>query len=143
MSTPSQPKFCTLRSESGELNGIPVDTTGTFTSALRTSSFDVRNGVITAIGTLSATSILGPASTFGPVAVQIPLSLSQISSSCSATQVRYGAQMVMFNSTAVAVSPVLNVSPTISNKKLLGNRMCPLGRILGNRPVTPAAACRT
>jgi len=116
--------------------GVTVDTTGTFTSTLRISSFEVQNGVITGIGTLSATPTSGPATAYGPVAVQIPLALSQLSSSCSATQVNYGPQTVMLNNTAVTVNPVLNVSPTMSNKNLLGNLMCSLGRLLGN----PSAA---
>ena len=113
-------------------NGVSVDKTGTFTSSLRITSFEVRNGVITAIGTLSATPTSGPASAYGPVAVAIPLSLSQISSSCSGAQVRYGTQTVSLNGTTQSVSPVLNVSPSQSDKNLLGNLVCSLGKILGN-----------
>lgn len=115
-------------------NGMTVikSATGTFTSALNITGFEVRNGVITAIGTLSARPTSGPASAFGPVAVQIPLQLSQISSSCSGAQVNYGAQTVSLNGTSQTVSPVLNVSPAQSSKNLLGNLICSLGVILGN-----------
>ncbi|MCC3151868.1 hypothetical protein Q3A66_00415 [Hymenobacter sp. BT770] len=115
-------------------NGITVtkNATGTFTSALRITSFEVRNGVITAIGTLSATPTSGPASAYGPVAVAIPLSLAQISSSCSGAQVNYGTQTVSLNGTTQSVNPVLSVSPSQSDKNLLGNLVCSLGKILGN-----------
>ena len=114
------------------VDGKTIFKSGTFTSSLRITSFEVRNGVITAIGTLSATPTSGPALAYGPVAVAIPLPLSQLSSSCSGAQVKYGTQTVSLNGTTQSVNPVLNVSPSQSDKNLLGNLVCSLGKILGN-----------
>ncbi|GAA4392670.1 hypothetical protein [Hymenobacter koreensis] len=114
------------------VNNEVVNRTGTFTSSLRITGFEVRNGVITAIGTLSATPTSGPASAYGPVAVAIPLTLAQISSSCSGGTVNYGTLTVSLNGTTQNVNPVLNVSPAQSSQNLLGNQLCSLGRILGN-----------
>jgi hypothetical protein len=111
---------------------VTKQATGTFTSALKITSFEVQNGVITAMGTLSATNVSGPSANFGPVAVQVPLQLSQISSSCSLTTVNYGSMPVTINGKAETVSFTLQVTPTMSNKNLLGNLMCSLSRILGN-----------
>ena len=113
-------------------NGVVVDKTGTFSTALNITSFAVQNGVVTAIGTLSVTSTSGPASSYGPNAVQVPLQLSQITSSCAGARVDYGSQAVSLNNTTQTVNPVLNVSPSQSSKNLLGNLVCSLGVILGN-----------
>lgn len=117
------------------VNNQVVSRVGTFSTALRITSFEVRNGVITALGTLTVANTSGPATGYSN-AVAIPLSLTQISSSCSGASVNYGAQAVSLNGTTQTVTPVLNVSPTQSNKNLLGNLLCSLGVILGN----PSAA---
>ena len=105
--------------------------TGTFTTALRITSFEVRNGVITALGSLTVANTSGPATGYTS-AVAIPLALAQITSSCAGARVDYGTQTVSLAGTTQTVNPVLNVSPTQSSKNLLGNLICSLGVILGN-----------
>lgn len=114
------------------INKITYNRTGTFTSSLRITSFVVQDGVIKALGTLSATPTSGPAAAYGAVAVVIPLSLAQIKSSCAGAQVSFGTQRVVLNGVSIAVYPVLRVSPNQSSKNLLGNLLCSLGKILAN-----------
>lgn len=110
---------------------VTKNATGTFNTALTITSFEVRNGVITALGSLAVTNTTGPASSY-TTPVAIPLSLSQISSSCSGGRVDYGTQSVTLNGTTQTVNPVLTVSPNQSSKNLLGNLLCSLGVILNN-----------
>ena len=109
----------------------PETRTGTFSTALRISSFEVRNGVITALGSLAVSNVTGPAVGY-TTPVAIPLALTQISSSCSQAQVTYPAQTVTLNGTSQSVNPVFTVTPNQSSKNLLGNLLCSLGVILNN-----------
>ena len=104
---------------------------------LRITNFMVSNGTIYAIG-----MVRGSTSDFGAgnLPVQIPLALSQLSSSCSAMQLNYGPMSFNLNGAAITTSanPMTRVTPNQSSKNLLGNLLCSLGVLLRN----PSAADR-
>ncbi|MCC2547166.1 hypothetical protein LJY25_11970 [Hymenobacter sp. BT175] len=99
--------------------------------SLNITAYEVVNGTIMAVGTLNgSTADFGA----GTLPVRIPLSLSQISSSCSGLQINYGPMQFNLNGAVISTTtnPLLSVSPAQSNKNLLGNLLCSLGKILGN-----------
>ncbi|GAA4368040.1 hypothetical protein GCM10023185_40410 [Hymenobacter saemangeumensis] len=98
---------------------------------LRITNFMVQNGTIYAIGMVSgSTADFGT----GNLPVQIPLALSQLSSSCSALTINYGPMSFNLNGAAISTSsnPTLRVTPEQSSKNLLGNMLCSLGVLLRN-----------
>jgi|GEM_PF-5105396 len=98
---------------------------------LRITNFVVTDGGIVAVGTVSgSTADYGGAN----LAVQIPLSLSQISSSCSALNINYGPMTFNLKGAVVTTTtnPTLVVTPAQSSRNLLGNLLCSLGVLLRN-----------
>jgi hypothetical protein len=109
-----------------------IPNVGTFTGALTVTSFQLINGVVNAVGTISGTLTNAAGTVLGTIANQgITIPLSGFTGTCSILTLNTGAINLSVLGLNVSLSPInLVITATAAPGNLLGNLLCAVVHLL-------------